>query len=102
VFERFRKKKTREEMQAEIDSLIEEEKRLDFKIGYDKITKRVDEKRHSQSTIRKIGKGLRSAADTVFGGPPPQTNRENKPKRARKNKPKKKKKKDEDFFTPFF
>ena len=93
VFERFRKKKTREEMQAEVDSLIEEEKRLDFKIGYDKVRKRVAGKRRSQSTVGKIGRGLASAADTVFGGPPQKTNKRPKAK---------KKKKEDDWFIPLF
>ena len=97
VFDRFRKKRSRKEMQDEIDALIEEEKRLDLKIGYDKISKRISQKRHSQSTIRKIGRGFVSLADTVFGGPPPKTTRKTK---QRKSTRKKKKEDDFDFF-PF-
>ena len=92
VFDKLRKKKTQQEMQDEIDALLKEEKRLDLKIGYDKISKRVAGKRRSQSTVGKIGRGLASAADTVFGGPPQKTNK--KPKA-------KKKKKEDDWFIPF-
>lgn len=103
MFDRFRKKKTREEVQAEIDALIEEEDSLDFKKGYDKISKRVAGKRRSQSTVGrfgrdavsaagKIGRGVASAADTVFGGPPPKSNKKSKAK---------KKKEEDDWFIPF-
>ena len=94
VFDKLRKKKTQEEMQDEIDALLEEEKRLDLKIGYDKISKRVADKRRSQSVAGKIGKGIKSAADTVFGGPPKKTSN-------KKSSTSKKKKKEDDWFIPF-
>ena len=89
VFDRLRKKKSQQELQNEIDELLEEESRLDIQIGHDKIRKRVIEKRRSQSTIGRLGKGLASAADTAFGGAPKKTSTS------------KKKKKKDDYFIPF-
>jgi len=94
VFDRFRKKKSRQELQDEIDELLEEESRLDIQIGHDKIRKRVTQKRRSQSTIGRLGKGLASAADTAFGGTPKNTSN-------KKSSTSKKKKKKDDYFIPF-
>ena len=106
VFDRFRKKKSQQELQDEIDELLEEESRLDIQIGHDKIRKRVIEKRRSQSTIGKIGRGLGGVADTVFRVPTPQTNKNTKKKnkkntKTNKNTKKKDKKKDNYYFVPF-
>ena len=126
VWDRFRKKKrkrSQKSMQSESARLKEEEALLDFEISLEKARKRVAKKRRSQSTFGKfskeatglvstVGKGIASAADTVFGGgpppqkanPPPKANKKSTKKKKKKTskKPKLKKKKDDDYFFPFF